>query len=169
MPWACFRRASPIRPSANAKRARRRSAIWEEQGLPFAQDHPQPVRVIRTREQVTQTHYQRDATSANHLPGMVLDHHLACPSLLRSPGSSPGPCPLESGKQRRERCHPKLGLEKWIPACFLTSSPAALGFLVLPRLSPTEAWRPSPWCCAWPSSSPRLSPCGTPKLSVVIR
>ncbi|MGD0460507.1 MAG: hypothetical protein ABSC21_22530 [Terriglobia bacterium] len=32
--------------------------LWEEQGLPFTQDHPQPVRVIRTQEQVTQTHYR---------------------------------------------------------------------------------------------------------------
>jgi hypothetical protein len=23
--------------------------LWEEQGLPFIQDHPQPVRVIRTQ------------------------------------------------------------------------------------------------------------------------
>ncbi|MGB7592410.1 MAG: hypothetical protein WCD04_02915 [Terriglobia bacterium] len=38
--------------------------LWEEQGLPFAQDHPQPVRVIRTREQVTQTHYRRGRPQA---------------------------------------------------------------------------------------------------------
>jgi hypothetical protein len=33
--------------------------LWEEPGLPFTQDHPQPLRVIRTQEKVTQTHYRR--------------------------------------------------------------------------------------------------------------
>jgi hypothetical protein len=33
--------------------------LWEEQGLAFARDDPQPVRVIRSQEQVTQTHYRR--------------------------------------------------------------------------------------------------------------
>jgi hypothetical protein len=32
--------------------------LWEESGLPFTQDHPQPLRVIRTEEKVTQTHYR---------------------------------------------------------------------------------------------------------------
>jgi hypothetical protein len=32
--------------------------LWEEAGLPFSQDHPQPVRVIRSQEEVTQTHYR---------------------------------------------------------------------------------------------------------------
>jgi hypothetical protein len=32
--------------------------LWEQSGLPFTQDHPQPLRVIRTLEEVTQNHYQ---------------------------------------------------------------------------------------------------------------
>ncbi len=32
--------------------------LWEESGLPFTQDHPQPLRVIRTQEKVTETHYR---------------------------------------------------------------------------------------------------------------
>lgn len=34
--------------------------LWEEFGLPFTHDHPQPLRVIRTREEVTETHYRGD-------------------------------------------------------------------------------------------------------------
>jgi hypothetical protein len=34
--------------------------LWEESGLPFTRDHPQPVRVIRTQEEVTETHYRGD-------------------------------------------------------------------------------------------------------------
>jgi hypothetical protein len=34
--------------------------LWEESGLPFSQDHPQPLRVIRTQEEVTETHYRGD-------------------------------------------------------------------------------------------------------------
>jgi Transposase DDE domain len=34
--------------------------LWEESGLPFTQDHPQPLRVIRTQEEVTETHYRGD-------------------------------------------------------------------------------------------------------------
>jgi hypothetical protein len=34
--------------------------LWEEPELPFSQDYPQPVRVVRTREEVTQTHYRGD-------------------------------------------------------------------------------------------------------------
>jgi hypothetical protein len=32
--------------------------LWEESGLPFTRPHPQPVRVIRTQEAVTQNHYR---------------------------------------------------------------------------------------------------------------
>jgi hypothetical protein len=32
--------------------------LWEQPGLPFTQDHPQPLRVIRTEEEATQTHYR---------------------------------------------------------------------------------------------------------------
>lgn len=33
--------------------------IWDTQGLPFSVEHPQPVRVIRSEETVTQNHYRR--------------------------------------------------------------------------------------------------------------
>jgi hypothetical protein len=32
--------------------------LWEESGLPFTRDHPQPVRVIRTQEELSETHYR---------------------------------------------------------------------------------------------------------------
>jgi hypothetical protein len=32
--------------------------LWEESGLPFRQDHPQPLRVVRTQEGLTQRHYR---------------------------------------------------------------------------------------------------------------
>jgi len=32
--------------------------LWEESGLPFSPDHPQPRRVVRAQEAVTQTHYR---------------------------------------------------------------------------------------------------------------
>jgi hypothetical protein len=32
--------------------------LWDESGLPFTQDHPQPLRVVRTQEEVTQSHYR---------------------------------------------------------------------------------------------------------------
>jgi hypothetical protein len=38
--------------------------LWEEQGLPFSQEHPQPMRVVRTQEEVTQTHYRRGQPQA---------------------------------------------------------------------------------------------------------
>jgi hypothetical protein len=34
--------------------------LWEELGLPFSRDHPQPLRVIRTQEKVTEAHYRGD-------------------------------------------------------------------------------------------------------------
>ena len=34
--------------------------LWEESGLPFTRDHPQPLRVIRTQEEVTERHYRGD-------------------------------------------------------------------------------------------------------------
>jgi hypothetical protein len=32
--------------------------LWEEYRLPFTRDHPQPLRVIRTLEELTETHYR---------------------------------------------------------------------------------------------------------------
>ena len=33
--------------------------LWDTEGLPFTQDHPQPVRALRAVERVTQNHYRR--------------------------------------------------------------------------------------------------------------
>jgi len=33
--------------------------IWDSEGLPFSADHPQPVRVVRSEEKLTQKHYRR--------------------------------------------------------------------------------------------------------------
>jgi hypothetical protein len=38
--------------------------LWEESGLPFSQDHPQPLRVIRTQEALSETHYRGDQKQA---------------------------------------------------------------------------------------------------------
>jgi hypothetical protein len=43
--------------------------LWEECGLPFTRDHPQPLRVIRTRGEVTETHYrghQKQTETTSH-------------------------------------------------------------------------------------------------------
>jgi hypothetical protein len=33
--------------------------LWDTEGLPFSADHPQPVRVVRSEEKLTQNHYRR--------------------------------------------------------------------------------------------------------------
>jgi hypothetical protein len=33
--------------------------IWDTEGLPFSADYPQPVRVVRSEEKLTQNHYRR--------------------------------------------------------------------------------------------------------------
>lgn len=33
--------------------------IWDTDGLPFSADYPQPVRVVRSEEKLTQNHYRR--------------------------------------------------------------------------------------------------------------
>jgi hypothetical protein len=43
--------------------------LWETDGLPFTQDHPQPVRVLRAQEQVTEPHFrqgQRTTETTSH-------------------------------------------------------------------------------------------------------
>jgi hypothetical protein len=43
--------------------------LWQEFGLPFTRDHPQPLRVVRTQEEVTETHYrgrQKQAETTSH-------------------------------------------------------------------------------------------------------
>ena len=34
--------------------------IWDTEGLPFSADYPEPVRVVRSEESLTQNHYRRD-------------------------------------------------------------------------------------------------------------
>ena len=34
--------------------------LWQTEGLPFTQDYPEPVRVVRSRERVTQQHRRQD-------------------------------------------------------------------------------------------------------------
>jgi hypothetical protein len=36
-----------------------RFQLWDSEGLPFSADHPQPVRVVRSEEKLTQNHYRR--------------------------------------------------------------------------------------------------------------
>lgn len=38
---------------------KREVALWSEANLPFTQDFPKPVRVVRTKEAVTENHYRR--------------------------------------------------------------------------------------------------------------
>ena len=33
--------------------------LWDTEGLPFTQDHPQPVRVLRAEERVTESHFRQ--------------------------------------------------------------------------------------------------------------
>jgi hypothetical protein len=33
--------------------------LWDPEGLPFSTEHPQPVRVVRSEEKLTQNHYRR--------------------------------------------------------------------------------------------------------------
>jgi hypothetical protein len=35
--------------------------LWDSEGLPFSADHPQPVRVVRSEEKLTQNRYRRGA------------------------------------------------------------------------------------------------------------
>ena len=119
MPWACFRRARSTRPSANAKRAsptrcvsgRSRDCVFPRLSSTRAGD-PHP------RAGDPNSLPTRPAPRANHLPGMALHHHLACPILLRSPGSSPGPCHLESGNNGGNDLTPNWALKHgFLRAC----------------------------------------------------
>ena len=43
--------------------------LWEEFGLPFSRDHPQPLRVVRTQEELSETHYrgpQKQTETTSH-------------------------------------------------------------------------------------------------------
>jgi hypothetical protein len=43
--------------------------LWEEFGLPFSQDHRQPLRVVRTQEKLSETHYrgpQKQTETTSH-------------------------------------------------------------------------------------------------------
>lgn len=65
--------------------------IWDTSGLPFSADHPQPVRVIRSEETLTQNHYRRgktepETTAHEWLWASTLDAQTFPPGLLRQLG-----------------------------------------------------------------------------------
>jgi hypothetical protein len=97
--------------------------IWDTEGLPFSADYPQPVRVVRSEEKLTQNHYRRGETPArDHRPRMAVDHHAGCAGVPHHAGAPTRPCPLETGKQRLERSDAELGLQTWLSPC-LSASP----------------------------------------------
>jgi len=54
--------------------------IWDSAGFPFSADHPQPVRVVRSEEKLTQNHYRRgqlqpETTDHEWLWFTTLDSH----------------------------------------------------------------------------------------------
>jgi hypothetical protein len=62
--------------------------LWEEFGLPFSREHPQPLRLVRTQEEVTETHYrgdkkQRETTSHEWLWLTTLGSVFAAPVVRR--------------------------------------------------------------------------------------
>jgi hypothetical protein len=62
--------------------------LWEEFRLPFTQEHPQPLRVVRNLEEVTETHYrgdkkQRETTSQAWLWITTLGSAFAAPVVRR--------------------------------------------------------------------------------------
>lgn len=65
--------------------------IWDTSGLPFSADSPQPVRVIRSEETLTQNHYRRgklelETTAHEWLWVTTLDAQAFLPSLVRQLG-----------------------------------------------------------------------------------
>ena len=65
--------------------------IWDTQGLPFSVDHPQPVRVIRSEETLTQNHYRGgqikpETTHHEWLWITTLDEQAFPPMLVRRLG-----------------------------------------------------------------------------------
>jgi hypothetical protein len=65
--------------------------IWDSEGLPFSADHPQPVRVVRSEEKLTQNHYRRgklqpETTEHEWLWFTTLDAQAFPPKLVRRIG-----------------------------------------------------------------------------------
>jgi hypothetical protein len=65
--------------------------IWDTEGLPFSADHPQPVRVVRSEETVSQDHYRRgklttETSEHEWLWFTTLDAQTFPPVLLRRLG-----------------------------------------------------------------------------------
>ena len=65
--------------------------LWDSEGLPFSGDHPQPVRVVRSEEKLTQNHYRRgklqpEATEHEWLWITTLDAQAFPPTLVRRVG-----------------------------------------------------------------------------------
>jgi hypothetical protein len=65
--------------------------LWDSEGLPFSVDHPQPVRVVRSEEKLTQNHYrgrqlQAETTEHEWLWITTLDQQAFPPALVRRLG-----------------------------------------------------------------------------------
>ena len=65
--------------------------LWDVSGLPFSEDHPQPVRVVRSEETLTQNHYrqrqlQRETTVHEWLWVTTLDSQAFPAQLVRCLG-----------------------------------------------------------------------------------
>jgi hypothetical protein len=65
--------------------------IWDTSGLPFSADYPQPVRVVRSEEKVTQNHYrqgqlQPETTAQEWLWMTTLDSRAFPPEVVRQLG-----------------------------------------------------------------------------------
>jgi len=65
--------------------------IWDSEGLPFSANHPQPVRVVRSEEKLTQNHYRRgklepETTEHEWLWITTLDAHAFPAKLVRRLG-----------------------------------------------------------------------------------
>jgi hypothetical protein len=52
-------RPADYRGSENAGSAQTEFAIWDTEGLPFSEDYPEPIRVVRSEEKVTRHHRRR--------------------------------------------------------------------------------------------------------------
>jgi len=65
--------------------------LWDSEGLPFSIDHPQPVRVVRSEEKLTQNHYrggelQAETTEHEWLWITTLDQQAFPPEVVRHLG-----------------------------------------------------------------------------------
>jgi len=72
---------------------KREVALWSEAQLPFTQDFPKPVRVVRTKELTTENHYRRGKLQAEATPSQwvwidTLDPQVFSPRLVWQLGHS---------------------------------------------------------------------------------